>query len=86
MSGDLVQKVKCPFHINAKRSDIIHKLLDIDFYQPLANGVDMEKHHLIKWYDTLTYKELVEILNDEKYGICWCEKEGGSKWQNKNGQ
>ena len=62
----------CPFHINAKRSDMISKLLEEDYYQPLANSVDINKHQLIKWYDSLTHKELLEILNDEKYGLCWC--------------
>ena len=66
---------KCPLHMNAKRSDMISKLLEEDYYQPLANGVDINKHQLIKWYDTLTNKEMFEILmTDEKYGICWCEE------------
>ena len=31
---------------------------------------------LFKWYDTLTNKQLLEILmTDEHYGICWCKKE-----------
>ena len=71
---------KCPFHINAKRSDMISKLIEEDYYQPLANGmVDIGKQwitELRKWYDTLTNKEMFEILmTDEHYGICWCDSE-----------
>ena len=30
-------KTKCPFHADAKRSDIVAKLLEEDYYQPVAN-------------------------------------------------
>ena len=67
---------KCPFHVNAKRSDMISKLIEEDYYQPLANGYDVNIDELFKWYDTLTNKQLLKILmTDEHYGICWCEKE-----------
>jgi len=70
---------KCPFHVNAKRSDIISKMLEEDYYQPLANGYsknDVNKDELLKWYDTLTNKQLLKILmTDEHYGICWCDSE-----------
>ena len=69
---------KCPFHIDAKRSDMISKLIEEDYYQPLANGYskdELSKDELLKWYDTLTNKEMFEILmTDEHYGICWCEE------------
>ena len=70
---------KCPFHIDAKRSDIVAKLLEEDYYQPVANGmIDIGKNWIVelrKWYDTLTNKQLVKILmTDEHYGICWCEE------------
>ena len=73
-------KMKCPFHANAKRSDIVAKLLEEDYYQPVANGmIDIGEQWIIelrKWYDTLTNKQLVKILmTDEHYGICWCEDE-----------
>ncbi len=72
----MITKNKCPFHINAKRSDMISKLIEEDYYQPLANGYDVNIDELFKWYDTLTNKQLLEILmTDEHYGICWCEKE-----------
>ena len=48
---------ECPFHVNAKRSDMVDKLLEEDYYQPLANGYDedeLNKDELLKWYDTLT--------------------------------
>ena len=59
---------------------MISKLIEEDYYQPLANGmVDIGKQwitELLKWYDTLTNKQLLKILmTDEHYGICWCEKE-----------
>ena len=71
---------KCPFHIDAKRSDIVAKLLEEDYYQPVVNGmIDIGKNWIVelrKWYDTLTNKQLVKILmTDEHYGICWCENE-----------
>ena len=67
---------KCPFHVNAKRSDMISKLIEEDYYQPLANGYDVNIDELLKWYDTLTNKEMFEILmTDEHYGICWCDSE-----------
>ena len=70
---------KCPFHIDAKRSDIVAKLLEEDYYQPVANGmIDIGQNWIVelrKWYDTLTNKQLVKILmTDEHYGICWCEE------------
>ena len=73
-------KTKCPFHANAKRSDIVAKLLEEDYYQPVAHGmIDIGEQWIIelrKWYDTLTNKQLVKILmTDEHYGICWCEDE-----------
>tara|TARA_Y100000401_G_scaffold103943_1_gene95348 strand:- start:468 stop:707 length:240 start_codon:yes stop_codon:yes gene_type:complete len=73
-------KMKCPFHANAKRSDIVAKLLEEDYYQPVAHGmIDIGEQwitELRKWYDTLTNKQLVKILmTDEHYGICWCEDE-----------
>ena len=72
----MITKNKCPFHINAKRSDMISKLIEEDYYQPLANGYDVNIDELFKWYDTLTNKQLLEILmTDEHYGICWCKKE-----------
>ena len=72
----MITKNKCPFHINAIRSDMISKLIEEDYYQPLANGYDVNIDELFKWYDTLTNKQLLEILmTDEHYGICWCEKE-----------
>ena len=72
----MITKNKCPFHINAKRSDMISKLIEEDYYQPLANGYDVNIDELFKWYDTLTNKQLLKILmTDEHYGICWCEKE-----------
>lgn len=67
---------KCPFHINAKRSDMISKLIEEDYYQPLANGYDVNKDELFKWMMRLTNKEMFEILmTDEHYGICWCDSE-----------
>ena len=79
MSRGLTE-TKCPFHANAKRSDIVAKLLEEDYYQPVANGmIDISEQWIIelrKWYDTLTNKQLVKILmTDEHYGICWCENE-----------
>ena len=72
----MITKNKCPFHINAKRSDMISKLIEEDYYQPLANGYDVNIDELLKWYDTLTNKQLLKILmTDEHYGICWCETE-----------
>ena len=72
----MITKNKCPFHINAKRSDMISKLIEEDYYQPLANGYDVNKDELFKWMMRLTNKQLLEILmTDEHYGICWCEKE-----------
>ena len=72
----MITKNKCPFHINAKRSDMISKLIEEDYYQPLANGYDVNIDELLKWYDTLTNKEMFEILmTDEHYGICWCDSE-----------
>ena len=39
---------KCPFHIDAKRSDIVAKLLEEDYYQPVANGmIDISVHWII---------------------------------------
>ena len=75
MSRGLTE-TKCPFHANAKRSDIVAKLLEEDYYQPVANGmIDIGEQWIIelrKWYDTLTNKQLVKILmTDEHYGICW---------------
>ena len=73
---------ECPFHVNSKRADMVDKLLEEDYYQPLANGYDedeLNKDELLKWYDTLTNKEMFEILmTDEKYGICWCKEKNGS--------
>jgi hypothetical protein len=67
---------KCPFHVNAKRSDMVAKLIEEDYYQPLANGYDVNKDELFKWMMRLTNKEMFEILmTDEKYGICWCDSE-----------
>ena len=72
----MITKNNCPIHINAKRSDMISKLIEEDYYQPLANGYDVNIDELLKWYDTLTNKQLLKILmTDEHYGICWCEKE-----------
>jgi len=69
-------KTKCPFHANAKRIDIYQKLLQEDYYEANANGVETEsKEQLIAWYDTLSNTELLDILyTDEHYGICWCEE------------
>ena len=79
MSRGLTE-TKCPFHANAKRADIVAKLLEEDYYQPVAHGmIDISEQWIIelrKWYDTLTNKQLVKILmTDEHYGICWCEDE-----------
>ena len=72
----MITKNKCPFHINAKRSDMISKLIEEDYYQPLANGYDVNKDELFKWMMRLTNKEMFEILmTDVKYGICWCDSE-----------
>ena len=72
----MITKNKCPFHINAKRSDMISKLIEEDYYQPLDNGYDVNKDELFKWIMRLTNKQLLEILmTDEHYGICWCKKE-----------
>ena len=72
----MITKNKCPFHINARRSDMISKLIEEDYYQPLANGYDVNKDELFKWMMRLTNKQLLEILmTDEHYGICWCKKE-----------
>ena len=81
MSTGLTE-TKCPFHANAKRSDIVAKLLEEDYYQPLAHGYYGEddpadigkREELIAWYNTLSTIELLDILyTDEHYGICWCE-------------
>ena len=55
---------------------MISKLIEEDYYQPLANGYDVNKDELFKWMMRLTNKEMFEILmTDEKYGICWCDSE-----------
>ena len=77
MSKGLTE-TKCPFHANAKRSDIVAKLLEEDYYQPVANGmIDIGGHWLVElknWYDEWSKKDLLEILmTSERYGECWCE-------------
>ena len=80
MSRGLTE-TKCPFHANAERSDMVAKLLEEDYYQPVANGYYGEpedvgiKQEFIDWYNTLTKKQLFKILMTDDYGICWCEKE-----------
>ena len=56
----MITKNKCPFHINAKRSDMISKLIEEDYYQPLANGYDVNKDELFK----CKIHELPKMLND----------------------
>jgi hypothetical protein len=83
MSKGLTE-TKCPFHAHAKRSDIVAKLLEEDYYYPLSMGYYGEddptdigkREELIAWYNTLSNTELLDILyTDEHYGICWCENE-----------
>ena len=73
-------KTKCPFHADAKRSDIVAKLLEEDYYQPVANGmIDVGGDWIVElknWYAECSTKELLDILmRSERYGICWCENE-----------
>ena len=78
MSKGLTE-TKCPFHANAKRSDIVAKLLEEDYYQPIMNGnmIDIGGHWIVElknWYDEWSKKELLEILmTGERYGECWCK-------------
>ena len=77
MSKGLTE-TKCPFHANAKRSDIVAKLLEEDYYQPIMNGnmIDIGGHWIVElknWYDEWSKKDLLEILmGSERYGECWC--------------
>ena len=58
MSKGLTE-TKCPFHANAKRSDIVAKLLEEDYYQPVMNGmIDIGGH----WIVELTEQQVFNIF------------------------